>query len=131
MSLATMFEYNLAPLTTLMTRGRDTIRFWRTTCKPRMYISDIDKSGRFWPGRSFCGAQPPERLSLRRKRLQCTQESDQIGLLARGELAVEALVVEIHDLFQRRGHAIVEERRTRGHAVENRPLELANVDKLT
>ena len=31
MNLATMLEHNLAALTSLMTRGRDPIRFWRTT----------------------------------------------------------------------------------------------------
>src|SRR5512140_1340848 len=61
------------------------------------------------------------------ERLQRAEEGDQVGLLLLGEADAEPRVVEVDDLAEVRGRAVVEVRRTGRDRAEHRALELANV----
>ena len=55
--------------------------------------------------------------------LKRLHERNEIGLLLRAQADVEAAVVELHHLRQRRRKPVVEVRRTRGQAPQNGPLK--------
>src|SRR5690349_23157588 len=55
------------------------------------------------------------------------QERDQIGLLLRRQVHLEALIVERHDLLERRRRTVMEVRRSGGQTPENRSLDAVQV----